>query len=576
MADLDLIVKVVDQSKRGLAKVTGSIDNAEKKTSKLGKAAGLAGAAVGGIAVAGAAIAVNLVGDTVEAAKEIDNLAKVSQLGVEELQAMAAIAAKSGGNIEDVADASREMQLRLTEATRLGSGPAIDALGLLGVSLDDIAKLKPDEQFALIRDRLSEVEDPALRAFAAEELLGGSSERLAEFIDISADAFDKQTEAVKQSGRVMSEDMVEGNVAAGEALDGALGSVKGVISSLVSGLAPVLELVATLLNTVVVPAIQWLTSLLSPLIDLIVAGLTWALENVLLPAWEAVFGWAKGTFLPFFEKLGPKVGEIWDAIVGFFSDAWTVIRQVWDVFAAAFGPIFSVYWTAISNVFKTVFELVKTVFGTAWNVIKGIWDVFAGLFTGDWGRVWDGVKGVFTAVWDGIVAAFGHVANGLAAIWDGIKDKVGAVWDAIVGVVKGAVNVVIGFINRLIGAWNSIKLRIPEVRIPKLTLGGQKIGPLKIPKVTIGGGSFGGQTFGVPQLPKIPTLAEGGIVKAPTLALVGEAGPEAVVPLGRGGFGQPLTVRLELDGSRLGEAVISSVNQAAREGTLLLSGSYAV
>jgi hypothetical protein len=32
-------------------------------------------------------------------------------------------------------------------------------------------------------------------------------------------------------------------------------------------------------------------------------------------------------------------------------------------------------------------------------------------------------------------------------------------------------------------------------------------------------------------------MAEGGIVSRPTLALIGESGAEAVVPLGRGGFG---------------------------------------
>jgi hypothetical protein len=41
-----------------------------------------------------------------------------------------------------------------------------------------------------------------------------------------------------------------------------------------------------------------------------------------------------------------------------------------------------------------------------------------------------------------------------------------------------------------------------------------------------------GQSFGVP---KIPMLADGGIVTSPTLALIGEAGPEAVVPLDRMG-----------------------------------------
>jgi hypothetical protein len=36
------------------------------------------------------------------------------------------------------------------------------------------------------------------------------------------------------------------------------------------------------------------------------------------------------------------------------------------------------------------------------------------------------------------------------------------------------------------------------------------------------------------RIPTVP-LARGGIVSSPTLALLGEAGPEAVIPLGRGG-----------------------------------------
>jgi hypothetical protein len=36
-------------------------------------------------------------------------------------------------------------------------------------------------------------------------------------------------------------------------------------------------------------------------------------------------------------------------------------------------------------------------------------------------------------------------------------------------------------------------------------------------------------------MPNIPMLADGGIVTGPTLALIGEAGPEAVVPLDRMG-----------------------------------------
>lgn len=52
---------------------------------------------------------------------------------------------------------------------------------------------------------------------------------------------------------------------------------------------------------------------------------------------------------------------------------------------------------------------------------------------------------------------------------------------------------------------------------------------------------LGGKGFDMPNIPK---LANGGIVSSPTLALIGEAGPEAVVPLNRGGMGNNVTIHV--------------------------------
>lgn len=57
-----------------------------------------------------------------------------------------------------------------------------------------------------------------------------------------------------------------------------------------------------------------------------------------------------------------------------------------------------------------------------------------------------------------------------------------------------------------------------------------KVGPVKI---------------NPPDIPKIPKLADGGIVTGPTLALIGEAGPEAVIPLDRAGsMGNSVTINV--------------------------------
>jgi hypothetical protein len=79
------------------------------------------------------------------------------------------------------------------------------------------------------------------------------------------------------------------------------------------------------------------------------------------------------------------------------------------------------------------------------------------------------------------------------------------------------------------------------------SLWNNSIGKIQIKIPDIKGLPGRGQTFGVP---KIPMLAEGGIVTSATLAVVGESGPEAVIPLdragefGMGGGGNNVTIHV--------------------------------
>ena len=68
----------------------------------------------------------------------------------------------------------------------------------------------------------------------------------------------------------------------------------------------------------------------------------------------------------------------------------------------------------------------------------------------------------------------------------------------------------------------------------------------------------------------VTAFAQGGIVRRPTLGLVGEAGPEAVIPLGRGG-GMGTTNNFHFHGAVYGvedlkEAVVEAVRDHAISG----------
>ena len=68
----------------------------------------------------------------------------------------------------------------------------------------------------------------------------------------------------------------------------------------------------------------------------------------------------------------------------------------------------------------------------------------------------------------------------------------------------------------------------------------------------------------------IPAMAQGGIVTAPTFALIGESGPEAVIPLGaNGGVGNTYNITVNAgmgsgNGAQLGEAVVNAIRSYER------------
>ena len=84
---------------------------------------------------------------------------------------------------------------------------------------------------------------------------------------------------------------------------------------------------------------------------------------------------------------------------------------------------------------------------------------------------------------------------------------------------------------------------------------------------------IGGKGFKFPTLPEgIPALAKGGIVTKPTLALIGEAGPEAVVPLGKGkGTGG---INITINGAIDPEATARQIKRILKQSDIR-AGAYA-
>lgn len=173
------------------------------------------------------------------------------------------------------------------------------------------------------------------------------------------------------------------------------------------------------------------------------------------------------------KEVGDFIGELINGALEIYNK---FIQPIVMWLLEKLAPVWSYLSSLVVGVLGTVLGVVTDVIGGIIKVFKGIIEFITGIFTGNWKKAWQGVKDIFK----GII-------------------------DALAGIFKDPINFIIDGINAFISGLNKIKI------------------PDWVPVV-------GGKGF---HINKIPKLAQGGVVDKPTIAMVGEAGKEAVVPLER-------------------------------------------
>jgi len=138
-------------------------------------------------------------------------------------------------------------------------------------------------------------------------------------------------------------------------------------------------------------------------------------------------------------------------------------------------------------------------------------------------------------------------------------------------ILEKSANVVRNWANRVVGSLDAASQSLRDY----IRNVGQAANQDVIGRLASGAGlEGGGLDFLGTNLGQIPQGASGGIVTRPTLAVIGEGGPEAVIPLNRApgasalpvGTSSPQTINVILDGQTLSQFVINTVNQASRAG----------
>ena len=184
---------------------------------------------------------------------------------------------------------------------------------------------------------------------------------------------------------------------------------------------------------------------------------------------------------PLFDRLSEAGGHLKEGL-----------SSLWETLAPILEDILKVVMTALTVIIGQIGVILKVatkVIGGIIDAISGIIDFLTGVFTGDWEKAWNGIVLIFKGIKDSIDAVVNGIIESIRTAIKNIKESISALWG---NKSKGGIDV-------------SVNANAPK-RAPQRSM-----------------------ALDVPQ------LAKGGVIKAPTVAMMGEyAGasrnPEIVAP----------------------------------------------
>lgn len=301
--------------------------------------------------------------------------------------------------------------------------------------------------------------------------------------------------------------------------------------------AGVFDIISTILELLFLP-------IALALIDPLLALMDWFLsmpEGVQLVIGAIVlFLGILGTIIAFVSQVGLLLGSfgftftsLGALISGAFSIIVTVIGSALTAIVGALGGwiivVIAIIILLITSIIFNVEGFVRAFTNLFENVSKSITDIIQGLFGMLEGIVQTGlglIEGLMTGNWD-------RMNNGLKTFVDGFVQSITGFFNLVTGnFLNFGIDLGIAFATGLVRAYGAIKEAIRGIPvIGPMIAGGLDFGESIAGSImgALGGiaNSVGGMFSGI-----IPGFAEGGIVTRPTLAMVGERGPEAIVPLG--------------------------------------------
>ncbi len=543
MADptAELLVKIgtdTKQLKAGLNSAEKNVGGFANTIKKHHKAIGMAMTAMGAAILAAGALSVKAFA---EMGDEVQKMALRTGFSTEALSELRHAAQLSGTSLQGLEKASRTLSGAILDAG-FGLETYVRAFDKIGLSYEKLKPLSPEDQFIAVMQALAGLSDESERAALAADLFGRAGTQLLPMLANGAEGLAEMRQEAHDLGIVFDLEAANKAAAFQDAMTKLKGSVSGVMitigSFLVDSLKPLIDTVTTAIKKFS----DW--SKEHPILARVITNTTMAIGGLLvvlgpllimLPQLTVAYGILSGVITT----------TIIPAVTAFVVALWAQVTATLAAIAATgFGIPIAIGAAAAIGVLATGIALLVN------NQKKQI----------------DSTNEVTDAV--------DNLNKGMGPLIDSTEVYGQEAADAFREATSGADNLTESTIalreetDKLTG---SLRESVAAAFLAYGALSSKRaLTPFEAEQQKLLGGVLGVPGIG------IPGLAHGGIVTSPTLAMVGENGPEAVIPLNQMGgvniyFNEPVFMEREESINKLADRINRVIQRNQR---LNFGGAY--
>jgi len=254
---------------------------------------------------------------------------------------------------------------------------------------------------------------------------------------------------------------------------------------------------------------------------------TWTnLKNDASKTWETI----RSTIVQKTDTLKTSVANAWNSIKNTIQTRWNELKSSASITWNTINNTIQNLWNSLKSNASTIWNNIRSTIQNSWNTLKssapGVWDSIKSSIQSRWNSLkssasttWSSISSTVQNSWNSLKSnapsVWENIRSSIVGKWNSLKSSAASIWDSIKSTISSRLNSIKNLFNF---SWS-----LPKIKLPRFTV-----------KWSTSGfwGSIG-KFLGLPGKPIIDVtwLAKGGLITAPMVAGLGEAGREAVIPL---------------------------------------------